>query len=148
MKKIILLLAVLVAVPLIARDFPKNSPKFEKSYRSAISDAKKTGKPVILVFSASWCPPCQEMKKSVYPSKEVQEFHDKFVWAYLDVDDSSNEKAGKTYGVEGIPHIQFVDSEGKAIDKQVGGTSPDEFAKTLASVLGKVKPAVPATTAQ
>jgi thiol:disulfide interchange protein len=148
MKKIILLLAALVAVPLIAKDFPKNSPKFEKSFRSAMSDAKKTGKPVVLVFSASWCPPCQEMKNNVYPSKEVQEFHDKFVWAYLDVDDNSNEKAGKTYGVSGIPHIQFVDSEGKAIDKQIGSNSPDAFAKTLASVLGKVKPAAPATTAK
>jgi thiol:disulfide interchange protein len=148
MKKIILLLAALFAVPLAARDFPKNSPKFEKSYRSAMSDAKKTGKPVILVFSASWCPPCQEMKKSVYPSKEVQEFHDKFVWADLDVDDNSNEKAGKTYGVEGIPHIQFVDSEGKAIEKQVGSSQPSEFAQKLASVLSAAKAATPAPAAK
>ena len=144
MKKIALLLtAILMSSTLFGKDFPKGSPDFEKSYRSAMSDAKKTGKPVILVFSASWCPPCQMMKNEVYPSKAIQEFHDKFVWAYLDVDDSSNEKASEKYGVNGIPHIQFVDAEGKSIDQQVGGNSPEAFAQKLTSVLSKVKPATP-----
>lgn len=139
MKKLLYLLTALaVTLPLFASDFPKGSPKFEDSYRSAMNDAKKTGKPVVLVFSASWCPPCQVMKKSVYPSEAVKPFHDKFIWAYLDVDDNSTEKAAKQYGVNGIPHIEFVDAEGKAvIEKQVGSSSPEAFAKRLTEVLAK-----------
>lgn len=137
MKKLILTLAALAALPLLAADFPAGSPKFLTSHDAALKEAEKTGKPVILVFSAVWCPPCQAMKKSVYPSKEVKPFHDKFVWAYLDTDVESNGAAAGKYGVEGIPHIQFLDSKGKPIDKQVGSSSPDAFAKTLQSVAKK-----------
>lgn len=145
MKKLLFLLTALAVVTqMIASDFPKGSPKFEDSYRSAMNDAKKTGKPVVLVFSASWCPPCQTMKKSVYPSETVKAFHDKFIWAYLDVDDNDNEKPAKQYGVSGIPHIEFVDAEGKSlIEKQVGSSSPEAFAKRLTDALAKV-PAVSA----
>jgi len=146
MKKLILLLTALaVTSSLIARDFPKGSPKFVESHRKAMSTAKKEGKPVVLVFTASWCPPCQVMKKSVYPSDAVKEFHDKFVWAYLDVDDNDNDKPSEQYGVNGIPHIEFVDADGKAlIEKQVGSGSAEGFAKRLADALAKA-PAATAT---
>jgi thiol:disulfide interchange protein len=142
MKKFLLLITALaVTTTLIAADFPKGSPKFLDSHRRAMSAAKKEGKPVVLVFSASWCPPCQTMKKEVYPSEAVKAFHDKFVWAYLDVDDNDNEKPSKEYGVNGIPHIEFVDADGKSlIEKQVGSGSPESFAKRLESALAKVAP--------
>lgn len=150
MKKLMfaLLAAAVAVVPVIAKDFPKGSPKFEDSYRGALKDAETTGKPVILVFSASWCPPCQTMKKEVYPSAAVKEYHDKFVWAYLDVDDNDNSKAAKEYGVKGIPHIEFLDSKGKSLDKQVGSSSPESFAAKLKGILAKAGSAGGTTSGQ
>ena len=53
MKKLLLALAAIsLALPTLAKDFPKGSPKFEDSYRKVMADAKKSGKPVVLVFSA------------------------------------------------------------------------------------------------
>ena len=131
-----LALTFLIA-PAFAKDFPKGSPKFEHSFRGVMSDAKKSGKPVIVVFSALWCGPCQAMKNGVYPSPEVQALQDKFEWAYLDIDDRSNGKAAKEFGVGGIPHIQFLTADGKPIDKQVGSSSAASFAKTLEGILKK-----------
>ncbi len=139
MKKTILLALVAATSLALASDFPTGSPDFKNSSISAMSAAKKSGKPVILVFSAAWCPPCQTMKHDVYPSDAVKPFQDKFVWAYLDVDDERNESAASKYGVNGIPHIEFLNADGKEIDKQVGGTSPADFARTLESVLAKAK---------
>jgi thioredoxin-like negative regulator of GroEL len=121
----------------LAGDFPKGSPKFEDSLRSALNDAKKNGKPIVAVFSATWCPPCQAMKKDVYPSDAVKAYHDMFNWAYLDTDNNRNSRDGEKFGVSGIPHIQFLDAAGKPIDKQVGGNSPEAFAKKLEDVLKK-----------
>ncbi|HEX2746892.1 MAG TPA: thioredoxin family protein [Verrucomicrobiales bacterium] len=124
-------------------DFPEGSPKFETKYKSALAEAKKTGKPIIAVFSATWCGPCQANKKNVYPSAEVKPFHDKFVWVYLDVDEAGNKKAAEEFQVSSIPHIQFLNKDGKAIDKQIGGSTPAGFAKTLEGVLAKAGPASP-----
>jgi thioredoxin-related protein len=139
MKKLITLALAALAITSLASDFPKGSPKFKTSAISAMNAAKKEQKPVVMIFSAAWCPPCQAMKKDVYPSEAVKGYHDKFIWAYLDVDDSSNERAAKKAGVEGIPHIQFLDAEGNEVGKQVGGNSPEAFAKTLESILSKAK---------
>jgi thioredoxin-like negative regulator of GroEL len=135
----VIVLSAFALAAATAADFPKGSPKFEDSARSVLSDAKKSGKPIVMVFSAVWCGPCQAMKNDVYPSEAVKAFHDKFEWAYLDTDDSSNEKVAKEFGVSGIPHIQFLDAAGKPIDKQIGSTSPDAFAKKLESVLAAAK---------
>lgn len=139
-------LAALLFAPFTvsAKDFPKGSPKFVTSYRKALADSKETGKPAILVFSASWCPPCQMMKKDVYPSAAVQPLHDKFIWAYLDADDDSNKKAMEKYGVNGIPHIEFLNAAGESIGKQVGGGDAAGFAKKLEDILAKAAPAAPA----
>ncbi len=135
MKNIFLALIALALVsPALAGDFPKGSPAFLHSYKDALAVAKSNGKPVILVFSASWCPPCQTMKKEVYPNSRIRKFHDRFVWAYLDLDETSNEAVVEKFKVGPIPHIQFLDAQGKAIGN-IGASEVDEFSKALASVI-------------
>ena len=115
------------------------SPIYEKSYKDALSKAEKKGKPVIVIFSATWCPPCQANKKDVYPSYLVAEYRDKFVWTYLDIDQAENKTIAGKYGVNGIPHIQFLDKTGKSVGKSVGGTTPKDFAAVLKGILAKTK---------
>lgn len=124
-----------------AGEFPAGSPKFVTSYSKLLAAQKATGKPAIIIFSATWCPPCQVMKKSVYPSRRVTPYHDKFIWAYLDADDALNEKAMAKFAVQGIPHIEFLDAAGKSTGNQVGGSSAADFAGQLAAQLAKAAPA-------
>ena len=102
---------------------------------AALSQARTSGKPAVLVFSASWCPPCQQMKKEVYPSAEVTALRSDFVWAYLDLDEPANRPIAQRFGVQGIPHIQFVSADGRPLGKQVGAISAPEFAAELKDLL-------------
>ncbi len=124
-----------VSATAFSADFPKDSPAFVTSLTDALAKAKETSKPVIVIFSAAWCPPCQTMKKSVYPSAAVKPYHDKFVWAYLDADEKGNAAAMSKFSVSGIPHIEFLDTTGKSVDKQVGGSSANNFARKLEGIL-------------
>lgn len=137
--KILALAVVAMAAFAVASDFPEGSPHFVSTMKEAKEKAKAEGKPVVAVYSAVWCPPCQAMKKKVYPSSEVKAYHDKFVWAYIDTDVKENAPDAAKAGVTGIPHIQFLNKDGKEIGKQVGGTSPENFAETLEKMLKKAK---------
>lgn len=138
-----ILAVLLVGIPFTptsqAGEFPKGSPEFKTSYEAALKAAKETGKPVVVVFSASWCPPCQANKKNVYPSEAVKAYHDKFVWAYLDADDKANGPAMQQFGVNGIPHIEILGKDAKSIGQAVGGTTGEAFAKVLAAALKKAQ---------
>lgn len=136
-KNLLILAAAIFATSLHAADFPEGSPKFATNAEVAMKAAQTNGKPIILVFSAAWCGPCQTMKKEVYPNAEVKPFHDKFNWAYLDIDVEANSKLSNTYHVEVIPNIVFLNAAGQKIDQQEGGGAPDVFAQTLAKVLKK-----------
>lgn len=139
MKKLIAFLTVafIAASTTFAGDFPEGSPAFEHKLSDALTKAKAENKPIIAIFSAVWCGPCQTMKKKVYPSAEVKPFHDKFVWAYLDADDAANAADMKKFKVEGIPHIEFLDSKGKSIGQQVGSGPSADFAKKLEEMIKK-----------
>jgi len=117
----------------------EKSPEFLHDYEEALAAAEEADKPTIVIFSASWCPPCQQMKKAVYPSETVQPFHDKFIWTYLDADDPKNGSVSAKFGVSGIPHIAFLKPDGDPVGYFSGALPPENFAEVLDKVLGMVE---------
>ncbi|OYW71396.1 MAG: hypothetical protein B7Z37_27910 [Verrucomicrobia bacterium 12-59-8] len=138
MKKALLLLAAWCSITLHAADFPAGSPKFFTTSSAVLKAAKENGKPIVMIFSASWCGPCQSMVKDVYPSSLVQPLQDKFNWAYLDIDNEANGKLSEGFKVETIPQVFFLDAAGKTtLDHLADATTPENFAKKLTKVLKK-----------
>jgi len=140
MKKIPVLLTVfsLAILPAISIA-DKSGPEFSHNYKEALAKAKSSNKPLILIFSASWCPPCQYMKQSVYPSKQVQPFHNSFVWAYLDADVRENAPILDAYGASEIPHIEFLTSDGRSMGHIAEALPPEQFAGLLGKVIALSK---------
>lgn len=140
MKKSLLALASLflaATASLQAADFPAGSPNFSTDYAQLLKISKDNGKPMAIVFSATWCGLCQTMKKEVYPSAAVKPFHDKFNWSYLDITIDANNKLSEDLKVENVPSILFLTSDGKPLDLQDAYADANDTAKKLAEVLKK-----------
>ncbi|MEO0414965.1 MAG: thioredoxin family protein [Verrucomicrobiota bacterium] len=130
-----LFLTLLATITISASAQEKAELTFHDDFAKASQDAEATSRPIILIFSASWCPPCQTMKKEVYPSEEVSPFWDKFVWAYIDADDPKQRDLMTEHGVQGIPHISYLDAKSNIIGKTVGALSKTDFAEALETLI-------------
>jgi len=112
-------------------------PAFHDDFEKARAASVESGKPLIAIFSASWCPPCQTMRREVYPSAEVRPHHDHFVWAYLDADEAANRPVMSQFKVSGIPHVAFVSPEGRILGHFAGAVPAKDFAEILKDVSAK-----------
>lgn len=92
---------------------------------SAKALAKKDDKPMLVVFSASWCPPCQALKKKVYPQASVKKALEAWVPVYVDAD--ANEDLAKKHNIEGLPTLLILDASGKELSRQVGCNPTSTF---------------------
>ncbi len=83
-----------------------------KSYEDGLAEAKKSGKPVCLIFYTEWCPHCTKYS-GVFHKEEVIAKSKDFVMIRLDKD-QNKELSGK-YGPDGqyIPRTLFLSSKGE-----------------------------------
>ncbi|HKC18453.1 MAG TPA: thioredoxin [Candidatus Dormibacteraeota bacterium] len=79
------------------------------------ADVLQAKEPVVVDFTAAWCPPCQMMAPVV--EKLAGEFAGKVKIGKLDTDESPD--IAIRYGVSGIPTLGLF-LEGKLVDRLVG----------------------------
>lgn len=107
-------------------------------YDEALELAKKENKPILAVFSTSWCPPCQAMKSKIYPQESVKKALEAWVPAYIDGDQF--QALTRQMGVEAYPTFVVLDSSGQELGRFVGGkATAEEFLSAIEHAKGSGK---------
>jgi thiol:disulfide interchange protein len=88
--------------------------------RSGIYEASKTGRPVIMVFHATWCSVCKRFRE-VFKDPAVVAASRDFVMILVDAD-KEKEINGAFVQSDGsyVPRTLFIDSDGNVSDKLIG----------------------------
>jgi thiol:disulfide interchange protein len=96
---------------------------------AALAESGHTGKPALLDFSAEWCGPCQEMRRTTWSDPAVAKALQGYIPVQINVD-AHSDWAGK-FGVMGIPHLTLIDPNGTVLKTQEGALSSDQFLEWL-----------------
>lgn len=96
----------------------------------AVAEAKKSEKNILAVFSTSWCGPCQQMIRDVYPKPEVKSMLEK-EWVSVYIDGDKYPKRLEEYGVTAFPTFIIFSSDAEEEDRFVGARPQEPFLKVL-----------------
>lgn len=85
---------------------------------AGMAEAEAAEKPMVVLFTAGWCMPCQEFKRSVLADADVQaKLADDFVPVQVDLTDQSPSNpsyaAADRYGVQSIPRLMVMTPTGE-----------------------------------
>jgi thioredoxin-related protein len=127
------------------------------SLEAAFARAKAENKPLFLYWGAVWCPPCNQIKATVFNRPDFIERSKGFIPVYLDGDTPGAQKLGAQFKVRGYPTTILFSPQGTELTRlpgevdaaqymqvlKLGMTAVQPIRETLASALAPASPASP-----
>ena len=102
----------------------------------AFARARTEHKPLFLYWGAVWCPPCNQVKATLFKRRDFVERSSQFIPVYLDGDQPSAQKLGDRFKVLGYPTMILFASDGTEITRLPGEIDPQLYLQALSLGLG------------
>ncbi|MCK5222755.1 MAG: thioredoxin family protein, partial [Candidatus Aminicenantes bacterium] len=107
----------------------------ENTFEEVIEIARSVKKPVLAVFSAEWCAPCQMVKKTAFKHNEFKEVSDKAVLLYIEQTTKKGMIYNKRFNIVSFPTFKIFSTEGIMLDTGRPERSVRGFSKWVDEVM-------------
>src|SRR5258708_31679593 len=102
--------------------------------------AKSDRKPVFLYWGAKWCPPCNQVKATIFNRQDFIERSRHFVPVYVDGDSPSAQRLGSRFNVSGYPTMILFTPDGSEITRLPGEVDADQYMRGLTMGMNGARP--------
>ena len=110
------------------------------SVEAIFAKAKADNKPVFLYWGAVWCPPCNQIKATVFNRPDFIAKSKAFVPVYLDGDTPGAQKLGAQFKVRGYPTTILFRPDGTELTRLPGEVDAVQYMQLLTLGLSSTQP--------
>ena len=119
------------------------------AWRNAATDAEVDGafaaaqaerKPVFMYWGAKWCPPCNQVKATLFNRQDFIERTRAFVPVYVDGDSPGAQKIGARFHVSGYPTMVLFNPAGEEVTRLPGEVEPVRYTQVMTLGMNAARP--------
>jgi len=107
---------------------------------AAFTRAKAESKPVFVYWGAKWCPPCNQVKATLFNRQDFIERSRAFVPVYVDGDSPGAQKLGSRFKVSGYPTMVLFNPQGAELTRLPGEVEAERYTQVLTLGMNAQRP--------